>query len=194
LVIEYQGSFRPVPEWYVCAHLEYDVSGENSIGVKFVFDIGKDYPEFEAFIASYFWGKRIPYIWTSHDLVRPSIANGQQRFFPRDDAAAKQVDDGRWGFLKNVGLFAENDGRNYRYPAILHYDDDDHWGLLQLVEPNECAAVSINTFAYAQDFSLMGRDVKQGDQIVVRARVIWAEMGTPEASEEIIANTLKEWE
>ena len=44
------------------------------------------------------------------------------------------------------------------------------------VELAKCPAISVNTFAYAQDFSLIGEDVKSGGQVSAKVRVLYQEI------------------
>jgi len=173
--------FAPHPEWAVTSTLRYTVRDDAAFDILFSFVFGRSYRRFEAFIASYFAGERIPYVAAGGKCVRPTIKRGAQLFFPRDSDARRQVDDGRWGFLKAGGtLFAEADPHDYDAPITIHRDDETGWAFVQMVDRRECAAVSANTFAWAQDFSLVGRDVAAGERIDVRARVVYRKLDAPE--------------
>jgi|GEM_PF-363716 len=174
--------FGPHPRWNVASAVTYTQRGDAAFDILFSFEFGADYPKFEAFVASYFWGKRIPYVMAGGACFRPDIKPGQQLFFPRDAEAREQVDDGRWSFLKDANLFAEADpgGRFYDAPLTIHRDDETGWTFLQMADRRKCAAISVNTFAYAQDFSLVGHDVRKGERVRVRARVAYVKLDSPE--------------
>ena len=180
-------SFGPNPEWNLHARISYTRREPGAFDVVFEFTFGENYPNFEAFIASYFHGKRIPYLLTDAGPVRPRIEPKQQLFFPRDDGAAQQIGDGRWNVLRKVNLYGEADpeGRRYAVPLTIHRDDETGWSLVQMADRNFCGAVSVNTFAYAQDFSLVSRDVSAGEHVRVAARVQYAKLDAPEDALEL---------
>jgi hydroxyacylglutathione hydrolase len=174
--------FEPHPDWAVASTVTYTIRDDDAFDIVFSFEFERDYERFEAFIASYFWGQTIPYVAAGKEVFRPVIKNGAQLFFPRDDDARRQVVDGRWDFLLGNKLFAETDdeGRNYDAAMTIHRDGETGWSFLQMVEESECASLSVNTFAYAQDFSIVGRDVKKGSTVDVRARVVYRELESPD--------------
>jgi hydroxyacylglutathione hydrolase len=173
--------FGPHSDWGVSAEITYSQGAENVFDILFRFRFTHDYPRFEAFIASYFYGRRIPYVCAGGECFRPDIQKGQQLFFPRDTDAGEQVSDGRWEWLRNNGLYGETDpaGRQYDAPVTIHRDDETGWSFVQMADPDLCTAISVNTFAWAQDFSLIGRDVTAGEEIEVRARVAYARLDEP---------------
>ena len=179
--------FAPHPEWAVTSSVRYTRRDDNEFDVLFSFLFDRDYTRFEAFIASYFWGKQIPHVAAGGSVFRPDIEPPSQLFFPRDDDAREQVGDGRWDFLTDVKLSADtySDGMLNDAPITIHRPDGTDWAFVQMVDARECSAVSVNTFAYAQDFSLIGRDVSAGDIVDVRARVMYRELGAPDDAIEL---------
>ncbi len=172
--------FAPHPDWAVSSAVTYTLRDDAAFDILFSFEFERDYERFEAFIASYFWGGLIPYVAAGGEVSRPDIKNGAQLFFPRDEDARRQVADGRWDFLLGNKLFAEADGRAYDAAMTIHRDDETGWTFLQMADESKCTAISVNTFAYAQDFSLVGRDVGEGERVDVRARVVYRKLDSVE--------------
>ena len=166
--------FKPAEDWKVRSLLSYQVRDEGTIDVSLTFDFLADYPSFEAFIASYFHGRRLPFVHAGGRWLRPVIKDGEQLFFARDDDAAAMVTDGRWQWLGERGtLFATLDERRCDLPLTVHLDDASGWALVQMVTEAMCPAVSVNTFAYAQDFSIVGQNVTMGQEVRVKARLLY---------------------
>jgi hypothetical protein len=165
--------FAPTEDWKVKSLLTYQVRDAGVIDITFSFDFLADYPMFEAFIASYFHGALLPFVHAGGRWVRPVIEPREQLFFARDDAVAPIVNDGRWHWLTERGSRPALDERRYDLPLTVHFDDRTGWAFVQMVEEAMCPAVSVNTFAYAQDFSIVGQDVITGKPARVRARVIY---------------------
>jgi len=180
----YSGSltihFHRTADWALETSLRYDIKDDGIIDVTFDFEFLESYAGFEAFIASYFYGRRIPLIYADGEWLRPDIKDGEHLFFARDDAAASQIGDGRWEWLRRGNLFATIDPRRYSCPVIVSWDEATKWAFIQMVEKDMCPALSVNTFAYAQDLSLVGRDVNAGEKIQVRARAIYRQIDSPQ--------------
>jgi glyoxylase-like metal-dependent hydrolase (beta-lactamase superfamily II) len=174
--------FAPHPDWAVTSRVRYTRCEDSAFDILFTFDFGANYTRFEAFIASYFAGQQIPYVAAGGNVFRPEIAPPSQLFFPRDPDTREQVSDGRWQFLDDFKLNADTyrDGMLYDAPITIHSPKDADWSFIQMVDQRECSAVSVNTFAYAQDFSLIGRDVSAGERVNVPARVILRQISTPD--------------
>ncbi len=172
--------FHRTADWLLETSLNYDIRDDGVIDVTFDFEFLQDYTDFEAFIASYFYGQRIPFICANGKWFRPDIRKGEQLFFARDEVSASQVTDGRWEWLGKSGLFATADPRKYSYPMIVSWDEKTKWAFIQMVQEDMCPALSVNTFAYAQDLSLVGKSVKAGEKVQVRIRAIYRQINSPE--------------
>lgn len=165
--------FSETSDWPVESTITYRLAGENLIDVDFEFKFGRSFRRFEAFIASYFFSRVIAYVKLDTGWVRPEIKGGEQLFFARDVDGAKQVADGRWGFLGNGKLFATVDPREYEWAMLVDWNEKSKWAFVQMVDPKFCPSISTNTFAYAQDFSLVGMDVEGGQSITAKARAAY---------------------
>ncbi len=173
--------FEETEEWKVKSVVTYQLHADDCIDVTFDFTFSQPYEGFEAFIASYFYERRIPFLRIGEEWLQPHIEPGQQLFFTRDDDGAGLVVDGRWEWLRNNNLFANDDGRKYTLPVIVAWNQETHRALIQMIELTKCPSISVNTFAYAQDFSLIGEDVSVGEQISARARLLYREVTDLEA-------------
>jgi hypothetical protein len=175
--------FARHPDWAVTSAVRYTRRENGVFDVLFTFDFDEAYTRFEAFVASYFHGRVVPFVASDGKVFRPEIEPPVQLFFPRDEDAREQVSDGRWQFLDDFKLRADtydDDGKLYDAPITIHRPDDSDYAFVQMMDRRECSAVSVNTFAFAQDFSLMGRDVAAGERVAVRARVVYTELERPE--------------
>jgi len=163
--------FSPTSDWPVASSITYRPDGDSTINVEFDFEFIRRFDAFEAFIASYFHSPA--FIRTTDGWDRPSVGNREQLFFARDDGAAEQVLDGRWNWLDDAGLAVGLDDRRYGSAILVDWDQESGWALAQMVDPALCPSISTNTFANAQDISLVGRDVMEGESVKVRIRVIY---------------------
>ncbi len=178
--------FLPHQEWALRAFVEYVLRDGATVEVTFTFEFERAFPAFEAFVASYFHGERLPQIYSSEGWLGPEVAPKEHLFFPRDENARAMIHDGRWDFLK-PNLFAGVAKQCYAAPLTLHWLAQPGWALMQMADPALCPAISCNTFAYAQDFSLVGKDVEAGESVEARLRVALREIGGPDQA-------LKEYE
>ncbi len=174
-------SFEETETWKVKSMMTFQLQDDDCIDVSFDFAFSQSYARFEAFIASYFYEQRIPFLRVGEEWIQPHIEPKQQLFFTRDDDGSELVVDGRWDWLKERGLCAENDGRKYSLPIIVAWNQENHRALIQMVEFTKCSAVSVNTFAYAQDLSLIGEDVYAGQQVSAKVRLLYREVRDLEA-------------
>ncbi|HQO34918.1 MAG TPA: hypothetical protein PLG59_09665, partial [bacterium] len=58
-------------------------------------------------------------------------------------------------------------------PVLVTRDDETGYALIQMADPRECMGLSPNTFAPAHDLSLVGHDVKSGDEVSVPIRLYY---------------------
>ena len=181
--------FQETAQWKVRSELTYQFRADDCIDITFDFAFSRSYERFEAFIASYFYERRIPFLHIGETWVRPQSEPGAQLFFARDDNASTDVVDGRWDWLRDNKLFAADDGRKYTSPLAVAWNPDTHWALIQMIESAKCPSISVNTFAYAQDFSLIGADVHAGRRISARARILYRKVENLDA----VVEWYKDW-
>jgi glyoxylase-like metal-dependent hydrolase (beta-lactamase superfamily II) len=182
--------FSPTSDWPVNSEITYRPDDDSTVNVEFDFEFIRRFDAFEAFIASYFHGSA--YIHTADGWERPAVGGNEQLFFARDDQGAEQVLDGRWSWLGDAGLVAKLDTRRYQSAILVDWDEESGWALAQMVDPALCPSISTNTFADAQDISLIGRDVMEGERVVARVRVIYRKIGELGILEDEYGEFLKE--
>jgi hypothetical protein len=184
--------FSPTSDWPVSSSICYRPDGDSTINVEFGFEFIRSFDAFEAFIASYFHSPA--YIQTTDGWEKPNVGNKEQLFFARDEGGAEQVMDGRWNWLDDAGLSIGLDDRRYKSAILVDWNRESGWALAQMVDPNLCPSISTNTFANAQDISLVGRDVREGESIRVRIRIVYRKVDDLGIIEDEYGEFLKELE
>jgi hypothetical protein len=150
----------------------------DTVDVSWRFEFNADYLGFEAFIASYMpVGTVPPLIRSGGRWGRPHVNSvpKEQLFVARDEEAKRLPDDGRWRELFERGFAYAVDKGAYDIPVMVTTFGE---GLIdpvviQMVNRRECPALSPNVFAPAHDFSLVGRDVRRGQEVSARARIVY---------------------
>ncbi len=59
---------------------------------------------------------------------------------------------------------------------IVTWNEETNFALIQMIELTRCPTISINTIAHGQAFSLIGEDVRAGERITARARLLYREV------------------
>jgi len=163
--------FSPTSEWPVDTAITYRPGEGDFVDIDFDFRFGRAFRRFEAFIASYFFDEASAYVRTKEGWRKPSVPSDQQLFFSRDEEAAGQVSDGRWRWLEERGILAKLDPVEYESAMLANWSHG--WAFVQMVDPEECPSISINSFAWAQDISLLGVDVEKGEKRTARIRAAY---------------------
>jgi hypothetical protein len=141
----------------------------------------KDLERFEVFLASYFNGFPESFVYVNGcpqtngrpGLLSATRANGDWQMFPRDDAAIKAIQDGRWKRPPNpvdwkimpplAGALAVRRDAKTGLTALL------------MARPQDCFAIAT---PYGEEghrsiyLSLLGRDVKAGQTATARSRLV----------------------
>ncbi len=146
-----------------------------SISVKAEIDL----PNFEVFLSSYLTERfPEPYIYARTETGEVKFVStppelGVWHAFPRDEKAVEIIKDGRWTYPPSPvdwvirPFFAE--------PIIYRRDKDTGLVVLQMAEKDNCFSVmapEIGESHYSMYFSLFGKDLKQGESIKTRVRMI----------------------
>ena len=169
-------NFEASDSWKVHTALNYYLKADDRIDVTFDFKIYRSYEGFEAFVASCFDEQYLPFLNIGQEWIQPHIQPKEQLFFTRDDEASVHMLDGRWDWLQEHGRCANDDGRKYTLPVIVTRNERTNFALIQMIELTRCPAISVNTIARGQAFSLIGEDVRAGEQITARARLLYREV------------------
>lgn len=153
----------------------------------------KDLERFEVFLASYFSGfaeslvyvKNSPATARRPGLLPATRANGDWQMFPRDDAAVKIIQDGRWKRPPNPvqwKIMPPLAG-----PLAVRRDAKTGLTALVMAPPEDCFAVAT---PYGEEghrslyLSLLGRDLKTGQTAQARSRLV---VGRDISNEQAIA-------
>ena len=169
-------NFNETDSWRVHTALAYYLQADDCIDVAFNFKFSRNYGGFEAFAASYVDEQHAPFLNIGQEWIQPHIQPKEQLFFTRDDEASVHMLDGRWDWLHDRGHCANDDGRKYTLPVIVNWNDRTKFALIQMIEMTRCPAISVNTIAHGQAFSLIGEDVNAGERITARARLLFREV------------------
>jgi hypothetical protein len=153
----------------------------------------KELRKFEVFLASYFEGFPAVFGYTKDGVVAVKKEMGTWLSFPRDDAAAAMITDGRWQRPPHPVMFTPLS----RYAGALGMRRDAKSGLAAMVmsPPSDCFAVMM---PYGEEnhrslyLSLFGRDFKPGENATARARLVVERGITDDRAIEIYKAYLKE--
>jgi hypothetical protein len=159
----------------------YRWSANDTLDLELTVNPRRDLRRFELFLASYFHG--FP---TSLAYVRQAgTANGPGRFmkaekaggdwqaFPRDDAAAKIVGDGRWRRPPHPVTWTIMP--RYAAPLAVRRDAVSGLAAVLMARPCDCFAVSMPYGGEGHGsvyLSLFGRDLKAGQKATATARLV----------------------
>jgi len=141
----------------------------------------KDLERFESFLASYFKGfpeslvyvKGCPQTGGKPGLLPAVRANGDWQMFPRDDAAVKVIQDGRWKRPPNP--VAWKIMPPLAAPLAMRRDAKTGLTALVMAPADDCFAVAT---PYGEEghrsiyLSLIGRDLKAGQTATARSRLV----------------------
>ncbi len=151
----------------------YAWTSSNALDVTTTVTARQPLRRFEVFMASYFMGFPAAYGYGADGFVEAKKELGDWLSFPRDDAAAALIADGRWLWPPNPVTFKPV----ARYAGALGLRRDAASGLAGVVmaPPEECFAVLM---PYGEEghrslyLSLFGRDVRAGEAATARARLV----------------------
>jgi hypothetical protein len=138
---------------------------------------------FEVFLASYFEGFPTTVVYAGQPAAFASLprAAGEWQLFPRDDAAVRVLQDGRWQHPPNPIEWALRP--RLAAPLAVRRDAARDRAAVLMTLPEECFAVAapydeeVHRSVY---FSLFGRDLRAGESVGTRAR-LWVGPGISDA-------------
>ena len=151
----------------------YRWTGSNTLDVATTVRAHKDLRRFEAFLASYFEGFASAFVYTQGGLLEAKQDAGVWQAFPRDEAAAKIIGDGRWQRPPHPVDWTIRPP--LAGPLGLRRDEKTGLAALVMAPPADCFAVATPYGAEEHRslyLSLFGRDLKAGESATARARLI----------------------
>jgi hypothetical protein len=135
----------------------------------------KELRKMEVFIGSYFDGfpNTVVYAGDKPAFVNAVKEAGKWHMFPRDEEAVKMIQDGRWKRGSNPVVWAIRP--KLALPVAVRRDEERKLTAVVLTRPQDCFAM-----ACPQDeeghrsiyLSLFGRDLKNGEAVEAKARLI----------------------
>ncbi|MFP4502912.1 MAG: hypothetical protein ACLFTT_18110 [Candidatus Hydrogenedentota bacterium] len=141
-----------------------------------------DLPDFEIFLSSY-CGEAFK---TTHvfvqkeegmaDFMAADKIDKVWQMFPRDDAAVKLIQDGRWTYPSSPVDWAIRPA--YAAPLLYRKDEASGVAIVLMTRPEDCFAVSTPETGeqhYSMYFSLFGTDVKKGETVRAFTRLVVGE-------------------
>lgn len=153
----------------------YRWSAANALDLTIRLTARKELRKMEIFVSSYFDGfpNTVVYAGEKPSFVPAAIEASKWQMFPRDDEAVRLIQDGRWKRGKNPVEWAIRP--KYALPLAIRRDADRNLVAVVMSRRQDCFAV-----ACPQDgeghrsiyLSLFGRDLRNGESVEAKARLI----------------------
>ena len=153
----------------------YRWSAANALDLTTRVTARKELKRFEVFLASYFDGfpNTVVYAGDKPAFVSAVKDAGKWHMFPRDDEAVKMIQDGRWTHPPSPVEWTIRP--KLAAPLAIRRDADRKLAAVVMARPEDCFAV-----ATPQDeeghrsiyLSLFGRDLKNGESVEAKSRLI----------------------
>lgn len=161
----------------------YRWSEPDALDIETTVTAARDLPKFESFLASYFQGFADPYVYTvgcAENNGREGFLLAEERYgvwlmFPRDDEAAAIIQDGRW--LHEPHPVEWRIMPRYALPLAMRRDAESGLVGLLMAPPRDCFAVATPFRGEGHRsiyLSLFGNDLKAGQTVTARARLVIA--------------------
>lgn len=167
-----QISIEPYEDWRITSVIAYRLLPECTLEATYEFTFHEDYGGFEALISNYFHEPTEPYLHAGGKWFRPQLGDREHRFWVRTDEDTQVLKDGRWddfyAEMKDDYTLSFGDAP-YDYPLMVTEIGDAGWSIVHVIEKGACPSVSANRTWNAHDFSLVGRDVAEGETVTCRA-------------------------
>ena len=169
----------PWGHWNLTATITYTLMPDRIIEATFDFAFGTNYEDFEAFVSNYFHAPTEPHVHLGGAWTQPRLGEREHRYWPRSERDGAVVQDGRLDeFIAGMKEPYEVpvDPLCYDYPVMVTPIGDSRWSVVHIVQRKMCPTLSANRTWHAHDFSLVGHDVCEGDQLSCRAWMAYAKL------------------
>lgn len=182
----------PHDAWQVQTEITFRVLRRLAIEARYRFRFLAPFAGFEAFVSNYFLDSTEPYIHVGGAWVQPSLAEGEHRYWAK---GPDQADNIRAVYQReltpadNIELPVDRD--YYDYPIMVTPVRKTKWSIVSIVEPAYCSSLSANRRWNAHDFSLLARDVKEGQELSCRAWLACCELGSLDDAMQLCDELLK---
>ena len=173
--------------------MEYRWADARTLDVLTQVTARRDLPRFEIFMTSYLRGFSRAYGWTDQGFVEATPDRGIWQCFPRDEAAAALVADGRWVHPPHPVVF--HPIAQYRGALGVRRDPASGLAALMMAPPEDAFAVLMPHGEQGHCslyLSLFGRDIRDGGTASARMRLVLADAPTDAEVEALYEAYLKE--
>lgn len=153
----------------------YRWSAANALDLTTRVTARKELKRFEVFLASYFDGFPTTVVWAGEKPAFVSAVKeaGKWQMFPRDEAAVKMIQDGRWKYPPSPVEWAIRP--KLAAPLAIRRDAERKLAAVLMSRPQDAYAI-----ACPQDeeghrslyFSLFGRDLRNGESVEAESRLM----------------------
>jgi hypothetical protein len=153
----------------------YRWSAPNALDLATRVTARKELKRFEVFLASYFDGFPTTVVWAGDKpaFVSASKEAGKWHMFPRDEATVKMIQDGRWTYPPSPVEWSIRP--KLAAPLAIRRDAERKLAAVLMTRPRDAYAI-----ACPQDeeghrslyFSLFGRDLKNGESVEAKSRLM----------------------
>jgi hypothetical protein len=153
----------------------YRWSAANALDLTTRVTARKELKRFEVFLASYFDGFPTTVVWAGDKpaFVSASKEAGKWHMFPRDEAAVKMIQDGRWTYPPSPVEWSIRP--KLAAPLAIRRDAERKLAAVLMTRPGDAYAI-----ACPQDeeghrslyFALFGRDLKCGESVEAKSRLM----------------------
>jgi hypothetical protein len=139
----------------------------------------EDLPAFEVFLSTYCGEQfKAAEVYVKRPGAEPGFAAAEPmgtvwQMFPRDDDAAKLIQDGRWTYPPSPVDWAIR--WEFAAPLLYRRAEDTGAAIVLMARAEDCFAVSAperDEAHYSMYFSLFGRDVAKGETVSARTRLV----------------------
>jgi hypothetical protein len=169
------GDDRPFDFWSV-----HRWAGSTTLDVETRVRPQVDLPDFESFLAFYFSDKFTESsVLGDGKLIAAEEAEGAWQMFPRDAAAVRLIQDGRWKVPPNPVDWTVRS--QFARPVGVRRAPSSGLTALMMCPASECFAISTphqTEGHYSMYLSLFGRTIRKGEVASAHARMILLKSGT----------------
>jgi len=162
----------------------YRLTGKTTVDLETIVKAHKDLSKFEVFLASYFhesfpspyvYAKTNPQTKGDPGFTPAEKSFGNWQMFPRDEDVLRIIRDGRWQKEPNPVNWVIMP--YLAAPVCLRRNDAADLAVVLMAPPDDCFAIATpyrGESHYSLYFSLFGRDVKAGETVRSRCRLVVA--------------------
>jgi len=179
-------SIEPHESWHVRSKITYRLLPECCFQAEYSFAFEQAYPDFHVLISNYFHEPTEPFLRIDGEWTQPSLGEKEHRTWPRDSQSHRLMGATR-AMLDTVPEVPSDqahpiDDRYYEHPIMISPIRDTDWSVVHIVERDACPSISANRRWNAHDFSLVGRDVADGETVLCRAWMVYAKLDSLDAA------------